>query len=804
MTANAAAPPRIPNIYHFVFGLKPQIEPFHLLHYLCLTSCAAVNKPERIILHLRNEPWGELWDLIRPKIEIALIPEHELEISFPYQDETIRTFSYAHVSDFIRLRALHEQGGIYADMDTLFIAPPPPELFSQSCVMGRERVDVSAPSQPEGSLCNAYIMAEPQAPFIAIWRERMPEAFDGSWSNHSTFLPYRLSLEFPDLIRVEPENRFFAFDWTSEGVKRLFELDCEPPPEAVSLHLWAHLWWDAARTDFSAFNHTRLTPDYVAHAPTTYARLARRFLPRAIAPSIPSPWRDRLSGCDAREPDGLSMSGAQEVRTGRTVLLTHIVPDPNGVGLARRAWRWATELADGGELEILLVSPHQLPPLAYPLPGVLRFIPLAGAPLSSHGLADWMDPDRNVAEILSGLPGPPPDRIVVFRFYLHDIAAWLPPEWRRKAEIDCDDWEAATRWSMATIAFRRGDLATAWRRLREAARYARLERAVLRSYARVHVSAFDDVRRLRQLTGARNIDASPNKIVAEAGLRPPPLRANSRMLLFVGALFYPPNEDAMRWFGAAVLPALRRLKPDVRIVAAGLADERLQRQLARDGIEYVHAPADLAPLYAEAAAVIAPLRGGGGTKLKVLEAWQHERPLVATSHAIRGVAAQSGRHALIADKPRDFARACALLLEDKDLAARLAREGGALVRELYWKDAPPRDLAPPHSEVVTMRASIAPEENQEKPGTAMDTRPLIRFLEYTLRILMYIFIYPVALFIQRKKVRKLSRRVGFLEDARDSQMQGHTDLERRIATLEAANTALDRKLALLERGHAEQ
>jgi glycosyltransferase involved in cell wall biosynthesis len=688
MTAKGAAPPRIPNIYHFVFGLKPQIEPFHLLHYLCLASCAAVNKPERIILHLRNEPWGELWDLIRPKVEIAPIPESELEISFPYQDETIRKFSYAHVSDFIRLRALHDQGGIYADMDTLFIAPPPPELFSQSCVMGRELVDVSAPAQPEGSLCNAYIMAEPQAPFLAKWRERMPEAFDGSWSNHSTFLPYRLSREFPDLIRVEPESRFFAFDWTRKGVKQLFEQDCAPPAGAVSIHLWAHLWWDADRTDISDFNHTLLTPDYVAHAPVTYARLARRFLPPAMAPSILTRWRDRLLRRGAREPGRLSTIGAQGDRTGRAVLLTHIPPDPNGVGLARRAWRWATELAAEGELEILLVSPHQPPPPSFVLPGVLRHIPLAGAPLSSRGLADWMDPDRNVAEILSGLPGPTPDRIVVFRFYLHDIAARLPPAWRGRVEIDCDDWEAATRWSLATIAFRRGDFATAWRRSLEAGRYARLEREILPSYARVHVAAFEDVRRLRRLTGARHIEASPNKIVAGPGNSPPPLRANSRMLLFVGALFYPPNEDAMLWFGAAILPELRRLAPGVRIVAAGRAEERLQRQLARDGIDYVHAPEDLAPLYAEAAAVIAPLRGGGGTKLKVLEAWQNERPLVATSHAMRGVVAKSGRHVLIADRPRDFARACALLLEDQDLAARLAREGGALVRELYSMDAP--------------------------------------------------------------------------------------------------------------------
>lgn len=285
---------RIPNIYHFVFGLRPQTEPFHLMHYVCLASCLEVNRPDRVVVHLHNQPYGPLWDRIYPHIEVQPILEHERRLDLNYRDDTIKRFAYAHVSDFIRLRVLHEQGGVYADMDTLFVAPPPAALFGESCVMGRERVDVGAPSSPEGSLCNALIMAEPGSPFIQTWIERMPGAFDGSWSNHSTFLPYRLSREFPHWIRVEPENRFFALDWTREGIAGLFEQDRALPPEATSLHLWAHLWWDVERRDMSDFNHRRLTPAYVAHARTTYARLARPHLPAGLAPSALAHWLRRL------------------------------------------------------------------------------------------------------------------------------------------------------------------------------------------------------------------------------------------------------------------------------------------------------------------------------------------------------------------------------------------------------------------------------------------------------------------------------------------------------------------------------
>ena len=379
---------------------------------------------------------------------------------------------------------------------------------------------------------------------------------------------------------------------------------------------------------------------------------------------------------------------------GRALLLTHVFPDPQGVGLARRGWRWACELAARHELEIVLITHHGgelVPPV--PLPGALRIVRLTGAPIAPRRLGDWFDPDAASAVALGALGGPRPARIIVFRFYLHDMAALLPPEWRPMVEMDCDDLESATRWSLAALALRRGRFRTARACMAQAVGYARLERRLLPSYAKVHVSAFEDAARLRRLPGMSAVQASPNKIVPEPGLVPTAAQAGGRTLLFVGALFYPPNEDAMLWFAEAVLPELRRRVPDVRVVAAGRAEAHLQQQLAQHGITYAHSPADLRPLYAEATAVIAPVRGGGGTKLKVLEAWQHGRPLVATSHAARGLDVEAGRHLLLADRPRDFARHCADVLTDAALAAALVREAGALLHARYVLDTPPEQTA---------------------------------------------------------------------------------------------------------------
>jgi hypothetical protein len=288
---------RIPNQFHFIFGLRPQTEPFHLVHYLCLASCIAVNRPERIVFHYQHEPWGPYWDRIRPALDLRSIVPNDTISTFAYADRAIARYRYAHLADIARLDVLMSSGGIYADIDTVFVAPLPREFFSRSCTLGLERVDARQPAirSAGGSLCNAWIMAEPQAPFLRLWRERFWREFDGSWSAHGTALPYRLSRERPDTIDVEPARSFFHLDWTRAGVSALFEEDETLPHGVYSLHLWEHLWWERGRRDVSRFHAGRLTPAYVRHARTAYARLARLYLPEDVPGQDEATWRKEQS-----------------------------------------------------------------------------------------------------------------------------------------------------------------------------------------------------------------------------------------------------------------------------------------------------------------------------------------------------------------------------------------------------------------------------------------------------------------------------------------------------------------------------
>jgi Glycosyltransferase sugar-binding region containing DXD motif len=288
---------RIPNVYHFVFGLKPQKEPFHLMHFLCLASCIGVNKPDAVMFHCQNEPWGEYWDRIRPQLTLVPVKPDPFVSSFEYRDANIGSLRYAHLADIARLEILVEHGGIYADMDTLFVAPLPETLFHQSFVMGLETADWSAAAkQAGGSLCNAWMMSEPRAPFAREWLARTYESFDGSWSAHSTLLPFRLSQDHPDWIHVEPARSFFHFDYYPAGLRNIFKRRAHDLEGVCSMHLWSHCWWDARTRNTARFHAGRLTPAYVRHADTTYASIARPFLPVDFGKQDSATWqRERVA-----------------------------------------------------------------------------------------------------------------------------------------------------------------------------------------------------------------------------------------------------------------------------------------------------------------------------------------------------------------------------------------------------------------------------------------------------------------------------------------------------------------------------
>jgi hypothetical protein len=271
----------IPRIAHFVFGLVEQTQPFHPMHYLAIESCRQVLQPEVIHFHHRHLPYGVYWDLVRPHLvlhEVDLVPE---VLAAPRDERLVPArFQYAHHADVIRLDALLEHGGVYADMDTLFVHPFPADLFEASFVIGQEPpVRDEHTGEMRLSTCNALLMSEPGAAFARAWRDQMAAAMNGTWSNHSGFLAQTLTEGMPDAVRVEPLRSFARYGSDPEGIALLFERLDTDLDGVLSLHLWSHLWWEAGRQDFSRFHGGMLDEAHIRSVDTTYTVLARPHLP---------------------------------------------------------------------------------------------------------------------------------------------------------------------------------------------------------------------------------------------------------------------------------------------------------------------------------------------------------------------------------------------------------------------------------------------------------------------------------------------------------------------------------------------
>ena len=235
-----------------------------------------------ILFHCHHLPYGPYWDLIRDMPGLRLVPvdPDPFVASYRYPAAVLNQYRYAHHADVIRLDALIRHGGIYADIDTLFLQAMPSSLLQHPFVIGREDdVVCERTGELRPSLCNALLVSEPSATFAATWRRRLYDAFDGTWSNHSGFLAYALSQELPDAVHVEPPRTFYRHGFRAEGVRALLERRDDDFDGMVSMHLWSHLWWDRRRTEYTRVHAGLLTEDYIRTIDTTFTVAARQFLP---------------------------------------------------------------------------------------------------------------------------------------------------------------------------------------------------------------------------------------------------------------------------------------------------------------------------------------------------------------------------------------------------------------------------------------------------------------------------------------------------------------------------------------------
>ena len=225
-----------------------------------------------------------------------------------------------------------------------------------------------------------------------------------------------------------------------------------------------------------------------------------------------------------------------------------------------------------------------------------------------------------------------------------------------------------------------------WRLLSgwETSRIQAAERRAAEAVERVLTLSREDAAALRDLAPAAKIAVLGPGVETCVGetIPPPP---EPRCALFLGSYHWPPNRDAVQWLLGEIWPRVRRRLPSARLVLAGNDPTGEMRSLADPaaGVEARGFVEDVAATTREAAVCLAPLRFGGGIRLKVLEALANERPVVGTSPGLEGLELDPGRHVTLADDAESLAAATAELLGDPERARRQARAGRARVEEAY-------------------------------------------------------------------------------------------------------------------------
>jgi glycosyltransferase involved in cell wall biosynthesis len=205
----------------------------------------------------------------------------------------------------------------------------------------------------------------------------------------------------------------------------------------------------------------------------------------------------------------------------------------------------------------------------------------------------------------------------------------------------------------------------------------RLEAHVFASADRVWVCSAEEVPIAHARAANARVRVVPNGVDTSYFASVASDRAVANRLLFFGRLDYYANVDALQYYAAEILPLLRARQPELELVVIGAGNRAAADVLAREhaGIRVLGRVDDVRPQLEAAQAVIVPLRVGGGTRLKIVEALAAGRPVISTSIGAEGLDLTSGRELLLADTPATFAAAIGEVVGDPALAARLGETG---------------------------------------------------------------------------------------------------------------------------------
>lgn len=233
---------------------------------------------------------------------------------------------------------------------------------------------------------------------------------------------------------------------------------------------------------------------------------------------------------------------------------------------------------------------------------------------------------------------------------------------RRRYQVTGERWQLAQSWKIEA-----------------------LERAVCRRCHRILAISPGDRAALAQFGGGVPVEVLANGVDMEY-FTPTPEQEDPSTVVFTGAMDYPPNVDAMRYFTERIWPRVRQGHPAARLIVAGRDPApEIQGLDGRQGVCVTGRVPDIRPWLGRAAVAISPLRYGTGLKNKLLEGAAMGKAMVATPVSLEGFGMQAGRDLLVAEDARTFGEHVVGLLADRASRVRLGRNARAVVeRDYAW------------------------------------------------------------------------------------------------------------------------
>ena len=227
----------------------------------------------------------------------------------------------------------------------------------------------------------------------------------------------------------------------------------------------------------------------------------------------------------------------------------------------------------------------------------------------------------------------------------------------------------------------------------EASRFRRWDESLAGRFAAVLATGPADAALLRPLHGADRVHVVPIA-VDDVFRRPADRSAEVREVVLYGTLDYPPNALANASYFASMWPALRDAAPALRTVVVGSGDA--PPSLPRDDgrVEVRGYVEDVASVLRGPGALVVPLRVGGGSRTKVLEALACGMPVVSTQIGVENLGLEPGQHYLGAETPDGLVDALLRLTRDPGLVSALGQHGSRRIEEAFRQDAVVRALEP--------------------------------------------------------------------------------------------------------------